>query len=92
MSDLQNALNRYHVSNSTEYNEDLNDVVDFIQESLECCGINNTGDWNQTSYFKETNSLPPSCCGRSEPESCSENEAYDKVSALKLYLRVCIKQ
>lgn len=86
-SDLQNALNSYYSSNDTsgEYDEDLNDVVDFIQEALECCGINSTEDWDETPFYRETNRLPSSCCGRSEPENCTRDEAYDQVSTHKLY-------
>ena len=77
--DLLNAVNRYYLSNSSRYDEDLNDAIDFIQENLECCGINNTDDWRNTSYFRETGSLPSSCC-EGEPEDCTPAEAYDKVS------------
>lgn len=78
--DLLNALDRYYPSNNTmEYDEDLNDVIDFIQETLECCGVNNTEDWLATPYYDETDSLPSSCCD-GEPEECFPEGAYDKVS------------
>ena len=62
-----------------DYDEDLNDVVDFIQETLECCGVNNTDDWLATPYYEETDRLPSSCCD-GEPNDCIPEEAYDKVS------------
>ena len=80
--DLQNALNRYYPSNTTngDYDEDLNDVIDFIQETLECCGINNTDDWIDTPYYNETDGdLPSSCCD-GEPSVCSDEDAYNQVS------------
>ena len=86
--DLQNALNSYYPpdTNSTgEYDEDLNDVVDFIQESLKCCGINSTEDWLNTPFYNETGGeLPSSCCGRSDSEECPFDEAYGKVSVYEL--------
>ena len=91
--DLLNALDRYYPSNSStgDYDEDLNDVVDFIQETLECCGVNNTGDWLTAPYFEETNSLPSSCCD-GEPQECLPNDAYDKVSTYKyMWFMVLIK-
>lgn len=78
--DLQNALARYYPSNNSAFDDDLNDVVDFIQESLECCGVNNTADWAMFSpYTMELGRLPASCCDRDEPSPCPENEAFDEV-------------
>ena len=78
--DLLNALDRYYPpnTNTSDYDEDLNDVIDFIQETLECCGVNNTEDWEDTPYFEETDGLVPSscCAGRGE---CRPEEAYNKV-------------
>ena len=54
--------------------------MDFIQDSFECCGITNSTDWFNTTFYEETDHLPSSCCGRDEPETCPEDEAYDKVS------------
>ena len=55
-------------------------MVDFIQETLECCGINSTEDWDETPFYQETDRLPSSCCGRNEPDDCPRDEAYDQVS------------
>lgn len=75
------ALDRYYSSNDTmNYDEDLNDVVDLIQESLECCGINNTEDWMSSPYYEENMRVPSSCCDKDEPEVCQPNEIYTKVS------------
>ena len=84
--DLLNALDRYYPSNASmgEYDEDLNDVIDFIQETLECCGVNNSMDWIGTPYYEETDGdLPSSCCD-GEPEECPIEESYNKVSTYLL--------
>lgn len=75
------ALERYYPSNNTEHDEDLNDVVDFIQENLECCGINSTDDWfTYSPYSMQLNRLPASCCGREGDEACPQSEAFTDVS------------
>jgi len=81
-ADLQRALTRYYPSNITGFDEDLNDVIDFIQESLECCGVNNSADWAASPYTMMLGRLPASCCDRDEPAACPENEAFDEVSIL----------
>ena len=69
----------YYPKGFTEYNEDNNDVVDFIQESLECCGASSIDDWNISPYYKKLRTLPASCCGREEPDACPMNEAFTDV-------------
>ena len=78
---MTNALQRYYPSNDTEFDEDLNDVVDFIQDTLECCGINSTDDWYDFSpYSMQLDRLPASCCGREDDASCPNGEAFEDVS------------
>ena len=87
------ALDRYYSPNDTEnYDKDLNDVVDLIQESLECCGINNTEDWMSSPYFEESMRVPSSCCDKDEPEVCEEDEVYTKVRDLRQLLNYKRKQ
>jgi len=75
-------LERYYPSNDTAYDDDLNDVVDTIQDTLECCGVNNTDDWfTYSPYSMQLNRLPASCCGRDEPDDCPESEAFTDVSS-----------
>ncbi|XP_006033198.1 tetraspanin-36-like [Alligator sinensis] len=40
------------------------DVVDYLQEQFQCCGVNNYSDWTTTPWFNSTgnNSVPVSCC------------------------------
>ncbi|XP_069819299.1 tetraspanin-36-like [Dendropsophus ebraccatus] len=38
-------------------------AVDFIQEELHCCGINNYTSWENTTWFLNNNrTVPESCC------------------------------
>ena len=74
------AIIRYYPENSPAYDDDNNDVIDYIQESLECCGVNSIDDWERFSpYYTKLGRLPPSCCGREEPSNCTESEAFNDV-------------
>ena len=78
--DLINAISLYYPSNAPEHNDELNDVVDFIQENLECCGVIGIDDWlNFSPYYMELNRLPASCCGHDEEASCTSSEAFTDV-------------
>lgn len=80
-ADLTSALQRYYPMNDSRYDEDLNDVVDFIQENLECCGINSTQDWfTYSPYSMDVGELPGSCCGREGEEVCPDDEVFTDVS------------
>ena len=85
--DLISALRRYYPSNDDNFDEGLNDAVDYVQDNLECCGIvNGTIDWLTYSPFTMTlMRLPSSCCGRDEPEDCPEDEAFSDVRFSTLY-------
>ena len=70
----------YYPEGDIAYDEDNNDVVDFIQESLECCGVNSIDDWETYSpYHEQRMRLPASCCGREEPDACPNDEAFTDV-------------
>ena len=80
---MTRALQLYHSSNDTAHNSDHNEIVDFIQERLDCCGITNASDWFIYSpYSMELDKLPSSCCGLDEPKDCPETDAYSEVSIL----------
>lgn len=92
-SDLQRALGNYYNDTTEGYDEPLNDAVDFIQETLECCGITNYTDWINTTFFDDTDRLPSSCCGKSEPNTCLGGEIYTKVSEIvSLFGAKCLIQ
>jgi len=68
---LRDAIRKYGVVDD----EDMKELIDNMQESLECCGFSDddTGflDWNENEYFNcsgpeltnpEKCSVPPSCC------------------------------
>ncbi|XP_041366724.1 tetraspanin-36-like [Gigantopelta aegis] len=55
--DLWGAVNRY---NESTYQHQ----VDYVQEQLHCCGVNNASDWLDSKVWSggHPNSVPKSCC------------------------------
>ncbi|ESO92438.1 hypothetical protein LOTGIDRAFT_233185 [Lottia gigantea] len=54
---LHNSINRY--------NETIQkDQVDYVQQELKCCGVNNASDWLTSAYWghEHKNIVPTSCC------------------------------
>ncbi|XP_078268519.1 tetraspanin-7-like [Rhinoraja longicauda] len=49
---FQDAVQKYNTTEST---------VDYIQQNLHCCGVQNYTSWNDTVYFRR-NGIPVSCC------------------------------
>lgn len=74
--------------NASQFDEDLNDVVDFIQDNLECCGIsNNTVDWFTYSPFSMMlGRVPGSCCGLEGEEECQQSDIFEDVSHRTYYI------
>ncbi|XP_028923802.1 tetraspanin-6 [Ornithorhynchus anatinus] len=66
------------------------EAVNTIQRTLQCCGVNNFTDWNNTAYFKEKG-IPQSCC--TDPEKCSESDLKD-ISKIpnKVYHEGCLSK
>jgi hypothetical protein len=64
-SHLLNAIINY------EHSEQLQDLIDYIQQKLECCGATDYHDWDANTYFncetltstKSHCTVPMSCCG-----------------------------
>ncbi|XP_071858765.1 tetraspanin 6 isoform X1 [Bombus fervidus] len=52
-------------------NEDSTKVVDLVQSSLHCCGVYSSKDFSLHNL-----SIPPSCCGLTEKQTCSSIDAY----------------
>ena len=79
-NNLIRALGLYYPESDIAYDEDINDIVDFIQENLECCGVTSINDWSAFSpYSMQLDRLPASCCDREEPDVCSDDEAFTDV-------------
>nr|KAG5687552.1 hypothetical protein BaRGS_023108 [Batillaria attramentaria] len=54
---LMDAVNNYNDSVMAEQ-------MDFVQQELKCCGVNNASDWLESTYWKEhhNTTVPLSCC------------------------------
>lgn len=54
---------------------DLQSIIDWVQETIKCCGITNENDWNNNEYFNcsNTKNNSPEKCG--VPYSCCKNYA-----------------
>ncbi|XP_070537695.1 tetraspanin-7-like [Ptychodera flava] len=46
------------------------DAVDELQESLECCGVEEPADWLNTTYFTNNKQYPESCCSEGNKDDC----------------------
>lgn len=69
------ALSLYRVAqDARDYREDVNDFVSFVQESLDCCGVNNASDWFDQNPSAVNDSGPglPQCpmCDEAERDDC----------------------
>jgi hypothetical protein len=60
-----------------EYKEDVNDVVAYVQETFECCGVNGSQDWlnDHPGFFQENGNQPPREC-LCEPDSDDNCEMF----------------
>ncbi|CAI8028546.1 Tetraspanin-7 [Geodia barretti] len=54
----------------TNRGESITDAWDFVQENLECCGVNNYTDWADDP---NVNSYPASCCSNDPVVNASSN-------------------
>lgn len=72
------ALSMYRVAeDQVGYMEDVNDFVIFVQESLDCCGVNNASDWFYQNPTAVNNTAPP---GLPACPMCDETERDDCVT------------
>ncbi|GFO28147.1 tetraspanin [Plakobranchus ocellatus] len=58
---LSNAMKKYDANKKNE----ITRAMDFLQDKLKCCGIQNYSNWFETPYAKaedNKNSVPASCC------------------------------
>ena len=58
------------------------EVVDIVQTAFKCCGVTSKADYSPHDNFNGT--IPFSCCGKPEGQSCSMNESYDNGCAQEL--------
>lgn len=69
------ALRLYRVAeDAVDYREDVNDFVTFVQDALDCCGVNNASDWFEQNPVAVNGSGPglPVCpaCDEDERDDC----------------------
>ncbi|XP_010770776.1 tetraspanin-3 [Notothenia coriiceps] len=57
---IKKVYDEYNGTNSNAQSR----AIDYIQRQLQCCGIHNYSDWQNTQWYKESknNSVPISCC------------------------------
>lgn len=72
---MTDAVKDYRTDESDEgYNEDVNDVVAYFQETFECCGVNSSVDWftfNPNVTHEGGNKPPREClCDIGEDDDC----------------------
>jgi hypothetical protein len=65
---MEDAIVDYRFNRTSEgFDNDVNTAVDNVQETVECCGVDNATDWlrlNPTVFRLNGNEPPPSCvCG-----------------------------
>ncbi|KAI1298175.1 CD63 antigen [Halotydeus destructor] len=63
---LSNGLNKYNASNPDAH---YTRIIDDLQSSFKCCGINNASDWWGLVDPFQPNLLPKSCCDKTNPEA-----------------------
>ena len=63
--------------NSTNSYNSTDAVLDFIQQKLECCGVEGPSDWQSNSNF-DNKTVPDSCC-EVETSDCGKNFRPDDI-------------
>ncbi|XP_043596255.1 CD63 antigen-like isoform X1 [Bombus pyrosoma] len=53
-------------------NNDSTKMIDLVQSSLHCCGVYSSKD-----FILHNRSIPPSCCGLTEEQTCSSKDVYE---------------
>lgn len=80
------ALNLYRVApDAMDFREDVNDFVSFVQDTFDCCGVNNASDWYmQNPGAVATNVEFPACrvCNATTDSTCAF--FFDETSGLNL--------
>lgn len=64
------GIEDYRPTNSSQFNSQINTLIDVLQLTGKCCGWNNTvSNWNESVYFTTLHKYPPSCeCELNQPK------------------------
>lgn len=54
------------------------ELVDVIQSTLHCCGVDSASDYSLRSGSHFNGTIPGSCCGKPEGSLCDRGEAYQE--------------
>ncbi|KAM9331332.1 tetraspanin-36-like [Gastrophryne carolinensis] len=54
-------------------------AIDFIQQELQCCGLNNYTSWRDTPWFKQNVTVPHSCCIKNATDCTGKMEETTKI-------------
>ncbi|XP_043523302.1 CD63 antigen-like isoform X2 [Frieseomelitta varia] len=76
-NDKQIDITRDYQKLFDSYN-DNKEVIDFVQSSLQCCGVTSPNDYNGIRP------IPPSCCGKKEDETCATQDIYQAGCAIEV--------
>ena len=75
-------ISRYRDDSSGEYNEQVNEMVDALQHTLHCCGLNGPKDWviENCDYVSQYG-FPDSCRCDADYHNCTTNDLniYDSI-------------
>ncbi|KAM7338542.1 tetraspanin-6 isoform X1 [Microtus pennsylvanicus] len=85
--EIKNSFKSNYVNALKEYNSTRDyrsEAVDKIQSTLHCCGVTDSGDWEDTNYYSETG-FPKSCC---KLEGCTPQRDKDKVNKEGCFIKV----
>lgn len=55
-------------------------AIDFIQEELKCCGIQNYTSWENTTWFKTSNQTVPVSCCKNRTDCQGKLDALNKIN------------
>jgi hypothetical protein len=67
---MEEAIMDYRFNSSAaDFDEDNNDVVDRVQNTFDCCGIDNATDWRTFNliFFNANGGQPPASCSCTSP-------------------------
>lgn len=89
-SGWEDAITEYRASEDDEgYNEDANDAVDFLQNALDCCGIDGPEDWGEFNPdYVTIEGLPRSCdCDDDDDEDICGTPTFSYANMTEIYNR-----